>query len=36
MLPEAGEIDETQIDYLDTLLLGHLQYVLRGHAFRLL
>jgi hypothetical protein len=36
VLPEAGEIDEAQIDDLDALLLGHLQYVLRDHAFRLL
>jgi len=36
VLPEAGEIDEAKIDDPGALLLGHLQYVLRGHAFRLL
>ena len=32
VLPEAGEVDEAQIDDLGALFLGHLEDVLRGHA----
>src|SRR5207244_13048819 len=31
VLPEAGEIDEAQIDDPDALLLGHLENVFAGH-----